>query len=109
MHLPRLFACLLGVIALLITLPVYAEYIGLLGFPDGFITPRGFAERRLAYVFIGGSAILGGNLLYLGGFADREKLRSRLFLTTIAYLVFWITTALSDWYFHVYLMGGEGG
>lgn len=55
----QIVAYLAGCLALASALFIYAEYVHMLGFPDGFISELGYAQRKLAYVFIGISVITG--------------------------------------------------
>ena len=48
MILARSLACLLGLVTLILSFYIYEEYIRLLGFPDGYVTELGAAERKLA-------------------------------------------------------------
>ena len=109
MNLPRVLACSVGLVALVLPLYVYAEYIYLLGFPDGYITALGAAERKLALVFIGSSLVLGSYLIYLGLIAGRRKMGARLVVAVGLYLLVLVGTAVVDYYYHGHLDGGGGG
>ncbi len=109
MNLNGLIAYFMGCVALALPGLVYLEYIYGLGFPDGFITELEYAERRLAYVFIVISLIIGSCFIYLGKAAGRETVGRKLFAVIILYLVFIIGFALINYYYHLNLTGGGGG
>jgi len=109
MKLNRVLAYVMGCVALAFSLLVYLEYIHLLGFPDGFITELGYAERRLALIFIGISVILGACFIYLGRMALREKIGMRLSAALVVYLLFIVGLSLIDYHYRSTLMDGGGG
>jgi hypothetical protein len=99
----------MGCVALVSAALVYVEYIHMLGFPDGFITELGYAERGLARMFIGISIVLGSFFIYLGRIASRKEVRRKLTSATLVYLVFIICMSLVDYHYHSTLMDGGGG
>lgn len=105
----RVIAYLIGGIVLAAALPVYVGYIDGLGFPDGFITELEYAERRLAYVFIGISIVLGACFIYLGKVASRKKVGKQLCAAIILYLLSVIVVSLLDYYYRLHLTDGGGG
>jgi hypothetical protein len=109
MTLSRIVAYLLGGIAFITSFLIYLEYIHRLGFPDGFITELGYAERRLAYLFIGISVLFGVGFIYLGQIAPRREIGKKLAAALILYLIFILTIALIDYYYRLHLMGSTGG
>jgi hypothetical protein len=109
MRLIRLFAYLIACVAFGLSFLIYMDYIHGLGFPDGFITELGHAQRRLAYLFIGVSIILGLYFIYLGWTAKRKSIARRLPAAIILYLIAIIATALVDYYYRAHLMGSTGG
>ena len=109
MVLSRLLACLLGLVALALSLYVYQEYIGLLGFPDGHVTELGAAEKKLALVFIALSLPLGVRLLHLGVLADPRRMGARLVLAGSLYLLVLIGAIVVDHFLQARLDGGGGG
>jgi hypothetical protein len=109
MRLNSLLAYLMGCIALGLPCLIYFQYIYVLGFPDGFITELEYAERRLAYIFIVISLIIGSYFMYLGMGAGRKVIGKRLSATIIVYLAFIISLMLLDYYYHLHLTGGRGG
>lgn len=109
MKLNRAFAYLVGCIALISSFLVYMEYIHWLGFPDGFITELGYAEKRLAYIFIAISVILGSCFIYLGRMAARKEIGKKLSAAIILYLISIMIISLVDYYYHLHLMDGGGG
>lgn len=109
MTLSRIVAYLLGCFAFVASILIYLEYIHWLGFPDGFITELDYAERRLAYLFIGISLLFGLCFIYLGQMASRMEIGKKLAATLVLYLVSSLTIALIDYYYRLHLMGGTGG
>ena len=109
MKLNRILAYVMGCLALALSFLVYLEYIHLLGFPDGFITELGFAERRLARIFIGTSIIMASCFIYLARLALREKIRTRLYAAALVYLLFLVSLSLIDYHYRSTLMDGGGG
>jgi amino acid permease len=105
----RLFAYLMGCIALASSFLVYMKYIYLLGFPDGFITELGYAERKLAYIFIGISFILSSWFIYLGAIALRKKIGKKLLAAIILYLISIVSLYTIDYYYRLHLMDSSGG
>lgn len=109
MKLNRIVAYLIGCIALASSLLVYMEYIHMLGFPDGFISELGYAERRLASIFIGISVVLGSCFIYLGGVGSRKEIGKKLSTAIILYLISIMSIAVIDYYYRLHLMDGGGG
>ena len=105
----RIIAYLLGCLTSVASFLIYIEYIHQLGFPDGFITELGYAERRLAYLFIGISILFGVGFIYLGQIAPRREIGKKLAAALILYLIFILSLALIDYYYHLHLMGSTGG
>ena len=81
----------------------------MLGFPDGHVTELDQAERRLAWVFIGGSVMSGAYLMYLGVVAGRKLVGSKLTVVAVLYLLMVVGAMLVDRYYQAHLMGGGGG
>ncbi len=109
MNLNRVFACLSGLAAWGLAGFVYAEYIYFLGFPDGYITELGAAERKLAVVFIAVSVPAGAYLFYLGWIAAERKVGRRLAVTLALSLLFLLGVVVVEAYYQAHLTGGEGG
>jgi hypothetical protein len=105
----RMVAYIIGCVAFAASILIYLEYIYLLGFPDGFITELGYAERRLAYIFIGISIIFSCCFIYLGRMAVRRETGKRLLVAIFIYLIFIISISLIDYYYRSHLMDGGGG
>ena len=105
----RVLAGLSGVLTLALAWFAYAEYVYFLGFPDGYITDQGAAERKLAIVFVVVSVLTGACLLYLGWVAARRKVGRRLAIIISLYSLFLFGVVLVDAYYHAHLMGGSGG
>ncbi|MCA1556940.1 MAG: hypothetical protein LC731_00170 [Acidobacteria bacterium] len=105
----RILAYLLGCIAIASSFLIYVEYIHGLGFPDGFITELGYAQRKLARAFIAISVISGLRFFYLGRIAPRKKIGKSLSVAVIVYLVAIVSTSLIDYYHRQHLMDGAGG
>jgi len=87
MGLHRVIAYILSCLTLGLSVFVYAKYIYLLGFPDGFISELAQAQRQLAYLFIGISLTIGIWLIYLGNVAKKTKIHTILFITIFLYLL----------------------
>jgi len=104
MKLNRILAYVMGCLALALSFLVYLEYIYLLGFPDGFITELGYAERRLALIFIGISVISASCFFYLS--ARNAK---RLYVAGFVYLLFIVSLSLIDYHYRSTLTDGGGG
>ncbi len=109
MKLKRIIAYLMACIALTSSILIYMEYIYRLGFPDGFITELGYAERRLAHIFIAISLIFGLCFIYLGGVASRKEIGKKLSTAIILYLISIVSISLIDYYYRLHLMDGRGG
>jgi hypothetical protein len=109
MKLNRIIAYLIGCLTLVSSFPVYMEYIYQLGFPDGYITELGYAERRLAYIYIGISFILGLSFIYLGTAGARKRIGKQLSAATILYLLSVVSIYLIDYYYRLHLDNGVGG
>jgi hypothetical protein len=105
----RIFAYLIGCAALASTVFVYMDYVRMLGFPDGFISELGRAERKLAYVFIGIGIVSGTYFIYLGWMAARKRIGKKLLAAVFVYLVSIIILSLIDYYYRLHLMGSTGG
>lgn len=99
----------MGCVALVLAALVYLEYIHMLGFPDGFITELGYAERRLARIFIGISIVLSSLFIYLGKIASRKEIRKKLSAATFVYVILIVSMALIDLNYRSTLMDGGGG
>jgi ABC-type Na+ efflux pump permease subunit len=104
MKLNRIIAYLMGCLAFASSFIVYTKYIYLLGFPDGFITELGYAERKLAYIFIGISLILGVYFIYLGAIAGRKKIAKQLTTTIILHMIFIISSFIIDRCYHLHFV-----
>jgi hypothetical protein len=109
MKLNRILAYVIGCVAIASAGLVYVEYIHMLGFPDGFITELGYAERKLARIFIGLSVILGSFFIYLGRIALRKEVRKKLSTATLMYLLVTISISLLDYHYRSTLLDGSGG
>ena len=109
MILSRSLACLSGLVALGLSIYVYEEYIGSLGFPDGHVTELGAAEKKLAAVFIALSLPLGLHLLYLGTVADPRKVGARLVIAAGLYVLVLVGASAVDCLLQARLDGGVGG
>lgn len=109
MKVNRIFAYVIGCCTLISAVLVYVEYIHMLGFPDGFITELGYAERKLAYIFIGISITLGSFFIYLGKIASGKEVRKKLSAATLVYLLVIISISLIDYHYRSTLMDGGGG
>src|SRR5689334_10601487 len=82
-----ILAFLMVVITIIASWLAYFEYIWLLGFPDGYITELGYAERKLANIFIIVNLILGLFFLYLGISSSKKYKRVMLLVSIILYII----------------------
>lgn len=105
----RIIAYLMGGLAFVASCLIYLEYIHLLGFPDGFITELGYAQRRLAYLFVGFSLLFGAYFIYLSQIAPRTGIGKKLAITLISYLIAALSITLIDYSYRLHLMDGTGG
>jgi hypothetical protein len=85
------------------------EYIYLLGFPDGFITELGRAQRNLAYIFIGISVASASCFIYLGALASRKSIGRKLSVAVALYILSIVIIYSIDYYYRLHLMDGTGG
>src|SRR5262245_7752000 len=104
----RMVAYLMGCFAFIASFFVYTEYIHLLGFPAGFITEVEYAERRLAYCFVGVSVLFGLCFMYLCKLALQTRIGRRLSVTIIVYLIAILIVSLIDYSYHIDLMDSTG-
>lgn len=109
MKLNRILAYVSAGVALVLSFLIYLEYIHMLGFPDGFITELGYAERKLAWIFICVSLILCSCFVYLARTASRERIGRKLSGAAFLYLILMIGVALLDYHYRSTLMDGGGG
>jgi hypothetical protein len=105
----RVLAFGMAGIALILSLLAYANYIYMLGFPDGFITELGYAQKRLAYIFIGISLALSACFVYLGTVLPKKFLSRSLAVAIGIYSLVIIAIFLIDSYYRSSLMGSAGG
>jgi hypothetical protein len=105
----RITAFLMGGIALVLAFLAYLNYIYLLGFPDGFITELGYAQRRLAYTFIVASIVISVYFIYLGTVALRKKIARPLSVAVALYSLAIVVVFLVDVYYRSSLIGSGGG
>lgn len=104
-----IFACTTGVVALVLSFIVYLDYVYLLGFPDGFISELGQAERKLAYIYILGSIVLSIYSIYLGWVALKKEISKNLFVIMFIYLIFILSLYFTDYYYRLHLADSTGG
>jgi hypothetical protein len=109
MKLIRIFAYLAGIATLAASFLFYLEFIRMLGFPDGFITELGYAQRRLAYIFIGASVISSVYFIYLGWMASRRAIGRKLSAALFFYLLAITGISLIDYYYRLHLPDSTGG
>jgi len=109
MKLNNIFAYLIGLIALALSLLIYMQYVFMLGFPDGFITELEYAQRQLAYVFITVSIILAFCFIYLGYLASKKDVGKKLLIATITYLICIIAIYCINYYYQLNLTDSNGG
>ena len=109
MKLKSIFAYLIGLIALPLSLLIYMQYVFMLGFPDGFITELEIAQRQLAYVFIIVSIISAFCFIYLGYLASKKDVGKKLLIATITYLICIIAIYCINYYYQLNLTDSRGG
>lgn len=109
MKLNRITAFLFGLAAFAASLLAYLEYVYMLGFPDGYITELGYAERTLAYIFIAISLTAGACFVYLGWAAAKNKIGGKLSVVGVLYLLCVACLFAVDSYFRSHLDNGAGG
>jgi nitrate reductase gamma subunit len=105
----RVLAYLGAVMAVALAIYAYFAFVYGLGFPDGFITELGYAQRRLAYVLIGISVVLGAYFIYLSALTPQKKMAQKLFAVILLYLIAIVAVASVDYYFRLHLTGSGGG
>lgn len=105
----RVSAYVIGFVALVLSFLVYTKHIYILGFPDGFISELQYAQRRLAYIFIGISVVFSLYFLYLGSIGSRARIGKRFFTAVSLYLGFIVVISLVDHYYRLNLPGSRGG
>jgi hypothetical protein len=88
---------------------VYEKYIYLLGFPDGFISKLGYAERSLAYIFVGVSFMFGMGFIYWGKVTVSTKIERKIFALACLYLIFIASISFVDYNYHLHLSNSSGG
>jgi hypothetical protein len=104
----RVTAYVLAGVAFVLSLLAYMNYVYMLGFPDGFITELGYAQRRLAYTFIVSSVVTGSCFIFLGTMAPQKKISIPLSVATALYSVVIVTVLLVDVYYRSSLVAGGG-
>ncbi|MGG6267647.1 hypothetical protein ACQ4M3_11685 [Leptolyngbya sp. AN03gr2] len=105
----RIVAYLSGGIAFVTSALIYLIYVYQLGFPDGFISELGYAQRNLAYLFIGISVGLGTYFIYLGAIASRKWIGRRLAIAVFLYVISAIVISMINYYYRLHLPGSTGG
>lgn len=105
----RIAAYLSGGIAFIASVLIYLTYVYQLGFPDGFISQLGYAQRNLAYLFIGISVVLGTYFVYLGAIASRKLIGRRLAIAVFLYVVCIVIISIIHYYYVLHLPGSTGG
>jgi len=95
---------------LCLALAAYAElqYVHQLGFPDGFVTELGAAERELALRFQLLSLLLLVWFLYLGLVSFGIDARRRVLYTAVLYAAAIGAFIAIDLYYQAHLVGGGG-
>jgi hypothetical protein len=104
----RVLAFLMACFALTSSIFVYEE-VQLLGFPDGFLTELDQAERILANFFIWISFPTSLWLVFLSWIASQQKIRKKLCITIVLYIVLVTLLSVIDFYLRQHLKSGGGG
>ncbi len=105
MVLHRIWHGIVVVASLIFSIYFYFQYIWHLGFPDGYISPRGHAQYILAWGAIGISAVLVCTSVYLG---TRRTPRYAWFLVVILAVLLLNTFGL-NWLIVHTIPSGTGG
>jgi hypothetical protein len=108
MRLTRVAAYLMAGVATALLLLAYMGYVYLLGFPDGFISELGRAQRRLAYIFVGISLASGACFIYLG-VTPQKRIARPLAVVTALYALVIVAVLLIDGCYRSSLTGNTGG
>ena len=108
-QLNRILAFLMVIITIRASYWVYFKYIWLLGFPDGYITELGYAESKLANIFLIVNFILGLIFLYLGISPSKRYKGIKLLVTIILYIVIAFYLSNIDQNYQLHLDHGQGG
>ncbi len=108
MNLARIAAYLTAALALSLAFLAYVNYIDVLGFPDGFISELGYAQRRLVYIFIGLSVFLSIVFIYLGTVAFQKQSPRKIVFAVILYLIIVVGIVFVDYYYRLTLTGSGG-
>jgi hypothetical protein len=95
----------MGSIALVLVFLVYTNYIYMLGFPDGFITELGYAQRRLAYIFIAVSIVFAAYFFYLGPVASQKEISRLLSVAAALYSLVIAGVVLINFYYRLEFTG----
>jgi hypothetical protein len=108
----RFIAYAFSCTALGLSFLAYASYVYMLGFPDGYISELGHAQRRLTYIFIGVSLLASLGFLSLGMTASHSK-RSRHQRQVLIACGLYLLTLIGFWgidfYYRLHLPGSGGG
>lgn len=109
MNIYRVIAYIFCSLTCVFSLFAYIQYIYLLGFPDGFISELGQAQRQTAYLFIGISLVLGMWFVYLGNAARKTNIQPKLFISIFLYLVAIAGISALNYYYQIHLPNSSGG
>jgi hypothetical protein len=105
----QVLAFLFSAVTLIASLLIYLQYSHMQGFPDGYITELGRAQRQLGHVLIGISLALGAYFTYLGILASRKRITYQLGIAAVLYFIVVITAAILNQYYQLNLPGSGGG
>jgi hypothetical protein len=104
----RVVAYLLAGVALILSFLAYMNYIYMLGFPDGFITELGYAQRRLAYIFIAMNILFSAYFVYVGRVTLQQEVTRPLSVGVALYSLVIVAVLSVDVYYRSTLMGSGG-
>lgn len=104
-----LIAAILAAVALALAMFAYLEFIAMLGFPDGFISELGRAQRRLAYMFIVGNILFSLYFMYAAWRGLKHRSIVTLWPVGLAYMLMLTTLLLLNGYYQQTLRSGGGG
>lgn len=95
-------------IALMLPVLGYLEYIYLLGFPDGFITEYGHTGRIFYFIFVWPILALGFYFIYLGWTSTKQKTHKKLAISIFIFILYIAIIAVIDHYLYTHLNHGQG-
>jgi uncharacterized membrane protein len=102
---PVAFACL----AFGLSIYVYAEYVFMFGFWDGYASELAYAQKALATWFGWFSVAMALWFFYVAIIARRPEAGNRFRYGSVVYLTIVVVSLVIDQYFRAHLMDSAGG